>query len=123
MVRGEFNLIKIGGTLVDSYRQYILKQYLEMQGMEDLVALVDAQVDNDTLRGALQEKILERDNLYQQMLMQVANMLENGIDIGESYETMLEIRKEYALLHPHYQLINQLIEDTEAPLGDCGCNN
>jgi len=105
------------------YRQYTLKTYLELQGMEDLIPLIDAQIEINTLLEAIKEKVLEKDSLYQQMLRQTAIMLEQGVDIRESYKTMLEIREEHALLHPHYQLINQLINNENRPLGDCGCNN
>lgn len=115
--------MKLGGTLVELYQQYTLKTHLQLQGMEDLVYLVNDQIENNTLLEAVKEKILAKDSLYQQMLRQATIVLEQGIDIGESYKTMLEIREKYALLHPDYQLINQLINNQDELLGDCGCNN
>lgn len=108
---------------MDSYQQYTLKKHLELQGMENLVPLVNGQVDNNTLLEAIQEKLLEKDDLYQQMLSQATMMLEQGMNIEESYKTMLEARKKYALFHPHYQLINRLINNEDGPSEGCGCNN
>lgn len=108
---------------MDQFRMNSLRNYLLQQNMQDLARLVDTGTNPETIGVLLLQRLLQEDQIYQELLIRMEEMDEAA---RAAYEQILQIKEQQILMHPAYQFFNRLlIQNNPAAeaVDDCGCNS
>ncbi|WP_079504722.1 hypothetical protein [Mesobacillus jeotgali] len=105
---------------MDNFQINSLRNYFLQENMHDIARLVDTGTDLNTVGELLLQRLLQEDQIYQDLLRRMGEMDQAA---RAAYEQILQIKEEQIMFHPAYQFLNRLITyENQEVMEDCGCN-